>query len=121
MQPYFYNYLLIALFGLIAMGFACTPLLIAWFLAPKKPGATKQDAYECGIESKGNPWMQFKVQYYLYALAFVIFDIEIVFLYPWAAAFTGVGLGGFIAMAVFILILAESLIYLWAKGVLEWK
>lgn len=118
---YFYHYLLIALFGVIAVIFACTPLAIAWVLAPKKPGKTKSESYECGIESKGDPWMQFKVQYYLYALAFVIFDIEAVFLYPWAVAFTGVGLGGFIAMAVFILILVESLIYLWGKGLLEWK
>lgn len=121
MDSYFYHYLLIAVLGLIALAFACTPLAIAYVLAPKKPGQTKGDAYECGIESKGNPWVQFTVQYYLYALAFVIFDIEIVFLYPWAAAFTGIGLGGFIAMAVFILILGESLIYLWGKGVLEWK
>ena len=121
MQIYFYHYLLIAVFGAIAFCFACTPLLMAWFLAPKKPGLTKQENYECGIESRGNPWLQFKVQYYLYALVFVIFDIEMVFLYPWAAAFTGVGPGGFAAMAVFILVLAESLVYLWLKGVLEWN
>lgn len=121
METYFYHYLLIVVLGVIACAFACTPLLLAWILAPKKPGQTKQDSYECGIESKGNPWLQFKIQYYLYALAFVIFDIEAVFLYPWAAAFTGVGLGGFLVMAAFILILAESLVYLWIKGVLEWE
>lgn len=121
MESYFYHYLLIAFFAGLALAFACTPLLLAFLLAPKKPNKIKQDTYECGVEAKGDPWVQFKVQYYLYALAFVIFDIEAVFLYPWAVAFTGVGRGGFLAMAVFILILVESLIYLWGKGVLEWK
>ncbi len=121
MEAYFYHYLLIAVFAVVAILFACSPLVIAWFLAPKKPGQSKQENYECGIESKGDPWVQFKVQYYLYALAFVIFDIEAVFIYPWAVAFTGLGLGGFLAMALFILILVESLIYMWAKGVLEWN
>ena len=70
---------------------------------------------------QGDSWVQFKVQYYLYALAFVIFDIEVVFLYPWAVAFTDLSFGSFLAMGIFILLLAESLIYLWIKGVLTWK
>jgi NADH-quinone oxidoreductase subunit A len=114
-------YLLLAVMVLLAVGFACTPLLLSAILAPKKPGEIKESAFECGLESKGDPWMQFKVQYYLYALAFVIFDIEVVFLYPWAVAFTGLSFGAFLAMGVFILLLAESLIYLWIKGVLTWK
>ena len=119
-EPYA-AYLLLAVMVLLAVGFACTPLLLSAILAPKKPGEIKESAFECGLESKGDPWVQFKVQYYIYALAFVIFDIEVVFLYPWAVAFTDLGLGGFLAMAVFILILAESLVYLWLKGVLSWK
>ena len=72
-----------------------------------------------GIE--GEAWGKFKMQYYIYALVFVIFDIEAVFIYPWATAFTDIGFGGFLAMGIFILIMAESLAYLWLKGCLEWK
>ncbi|MBC8244581.1 MAG: NADH-quinone oxidoreductase subunit A [Verrucomicrobia bacterium] len=113
--------LLVALLVVLAVGFACAPLVLSAILAPKKPGEIKESAFECGLESKGDPWVQFKVQYYLYALAFVIFDIEVVFLYPWAVAFTDLSFGAFLAMGVFILLLAESLIYLWIKGVLTWK
>ena len=117
----FDSYLLVAVMAVVAVVFAVSPLVIARILVPRKPGSEKQAIFECGLESKGDPWVQFKVQYYIYALAFVIFDIEVVFLYPWAVAFTDLGLGGFLAMAVFILILAESLVYLWLKGVLSWK
>jgi len=115
------SYLLLAVMAVLAAGFACAPLILSAILAPKKPGDIKESAFECGLDSKGDPWVQFKVQYYLYALAFVIFDIEVVFIYPWAVAFTGLSFGAFLAMAVFILLLAESLIYLWLKGVLTWK
>ena len=115
------SYLLLAVMAVLAAGFACAPLILSAILAPKKPGDIKESAFECGLESKGDPWVQFNVQYYLYALAFVIFDIEAVFIYPWAVAFTGLSFGAFLAMAVFILLLAESLIYLWLKGVLTWK
>ncbi len=116
-----HHYLLLALFALIAVVFALAPLGIAWVLAPRKPGAEKGAIYECGLESQGDPWVPFKVQYYLYALVFVIFDIEAVILYPWAVAFTGIGLGGFVVMCLFMVILAESLVYLWLKGALDWK
>ncbi len=117
----FDSYLLLAVMAMLAVGFACAPLVISAILAPRKPNDIKQSTYECGLESKGDSWVQFKVQYYLYALAFVIFDIEIVFIYPWAVAFTGLSFGAFLAMGVFILLLAEGLIYLWIKGVLTWK
>ena len=106
-------YLLLGVMILLAAGFACAPLILSAILAPKKPGEIKESTFECGLESKGDPWVQFKVQYYLYALAFVIFDIEVIFLYPWAVAFTGLSFGAFLAMGIFILLLAESLIYLW--------
>ena len=115
------NYLRIAVLGVVAVVFGCLPLVIARLLRPKKLGEIKQSAFECGLEAKGDPWVQFKVQYYLYALAFVIFDIEIVFIYPWAVAFTDLSFGAFLAMGVFILLLAEGLVYLWIKGVLTWK
>ncbi len=119
-EPY-YAYLLLAVMAVLAIGFACSPLILSAILAPRKPSDIKQDPFECGLESKGDPWVQFNVQYYLYALAFVIFDIEAVFLYPWAVAFIELTFGAFLAMGVFILLLAESLIYLWIKGVLTWK
>ena len=115
------RYLLLGAMGLMAVGFACAPLILSAILAPKKPGEIKEATFECGLEAKGDPWAQFKVQYYLYALAFVIFDIEAVFLYPWAVAFIDLSFGAFMAMAIFIILLAESLIYLWLKGVLSWK
>ena len=116
-----HNYVLLAVMAILAVGFACAPIVLSAILAPKKPGEIKESPFECGMESKGDPWVQFKVQYYLYALAFVIFDIEVVFIYPWAAAFTGLTFGAFMAMGVFIILLAESLVYLWLKGVLTWK
>ena len=115
------SYLLLAVMAVLAVGFALAPLLLSAVLAPKKPGDIKESTFECGLESKGDSWVQFKVQYYLYALAFVIFDIEAVFIYPWAVAFTGLSFGAFLAIGVFILLLAEGLIYLWIKGVLTWK
>ena len=115
------KYLLLAVMAILAVGFALAPLILSAILALKKPGDIKESTFECGLESKGASWGQFKVQYYLYALAFVIFDIEAVFIYPWAVAFTGLSFGAFLAMGVFILLLAESLIYLWIKGVLSWK
>ena len=115
------KYLLLAVMAILAVGFALAPLILSAILAPKKPGDIKESTFECGLESKGDSWVQFKVQYYLYALAFVIFDIEVVFLYPWAVAFTDLSFGAFLAMGIFILLLAESLVYLWIKGVLTWK
>jgi NADH-quinone oxidoreductase subunit A len=120
MDGSFHAYLVWTTLLILAVLFPCVPLGLAWWLAPRKPGLTKNDTYECGLEGKGDPWAQFKVQYYLYALAFVIFDVEAVFLYPWAAAFSTLGLGGYLAMVLFVLILLESLIYLWIKGVLRW-
>ena len=115
------SYLRVAVLAVVAVVFGCLPLIIARWVRPKKVGEIKQAVFECGLESKGDPWVQFKIQYYVYALAFVIFDVEVIFLYPWAVAFADLGMGGFIAMAIFILLLAESLVYLWLKGVLSWK
>ena len=116
-DPYVF---LVVLLG-AAMVFALAPLALAWLLAPHRPSKTKQATYECGLESKGDAWMQFRVQYYLFALLFVIFDIETIFLYPWAVAFNKMGLFALVEMAFFLAILVGGLAYAWAKGVLEWK
>jgi len=121
MNSYFYNYLLIGIFFLVAVVFPLIPILLAWWVAPKKPNPVKNASYECGIESTGTPWIQFKAQYYLYALLFVIFDIETIFIYPWAVAYKSLGLFAFIEMLIFIGILAVGLLYAWRKGILEWR
>ncbi|HNV85462.1 MAG TPA: NADH-quinone oxidoreductase subunit A [Candidatus Omnitrophota bacterium] len=121
MDNYFCNYLLIGIFLLVAVIFPLIPVLLAWWVAPKKPGPVKNASYECGIESTGTSWIQFKAQYYLYALLFVIFDIETIFIYPWAVAYKSLGLFAFIEMLIFIGILAVGLLYAWKKGVLEWR
>ena len=108
-----------------AVGFALTPLLLAWLWAkkfsPKKPGQDKNAIYECGLESKGDAWIQFKSDYYLYAIIFLIFDVETIFLLPFAVAFTSFGVGAFLEMMVFLFLLAVGLVWAWKKGVLSWK
>ena len=118
---YEYNYLFLGVFLLIAISFPLLPIILAKFVAPKKPNPIKDATYECGVETKGDSWVQFKVQYYVYALIFVIFDIEVIFIYPWAVAFKQMGLFAFVEMTIFLAILALGLIYAWKKNVLEWK
>ncbi len=110
------------LVGAVAFGF--TPLALAWLWArvfsPNKPGHEKNATYECGLESKGDAWIQFGASYYLYAIVFLVFDVEAVFLLPFAVAFTGLPAGACIAMLVFLLLLVEGLIWACQKGVLTW-
>ena len=120
-SSYNQQYAFIGLLTLVALILGIAPLLLAKVLAPKKPGESKQSPYECGLVSEGEPWMQFRVQYYLYALLFVIFDVEVVFIYPWALVWRGLGPVVFAEMLLFLAILAVGLIYAWKKGVLEWK
>ena len=120
-HPYFF----LTVLALAAVAFALTPLLLAWAWAkkfsPRKPGEMKSAIYECGLESLGDAWVQFKSEYYLYAIIFLVFDVEIIFLLPFAVAFTGLPLGAFVAMMVFLLLLVEGLVWAWMKGVLTWK
>lgn len=114
------TYAFIGLFFVAAATFPMLPLVAAYFLRPKRPTPNKLDTYECGLEAIGDMRVQFKVQYYLYALAFVIFDVEVIFLYPWAVAFNQLGLFALVEMAIFLLILVFALVYAWKKGALEW-
>jgi NADH-quinone oxidoreductase subunit A len=111
----FIGLLLIA--GMLLPGVA---ILANWILSPKKPNELKDTIYECGIETVGDTWVQIKGQYYIFALIFVVFDIEAVFLFPWAIAFNQLALYMVLEGVLFILILAAGLIYAWRKGVLEW-
>ena len=106
-----------ALFALVPLGAAW---LWAWKFSPQKPGADKNAIYECGLESKGDAAIQFKSQYYVYAILFLIFDVETIFLLPFAVAFTSLSFGAFLAMMVFLLLLVEGLAWAWMKGVLTW-
>ena len=109
----------------MAIGFALAPLALArlWSnkFSPLKPGPQKNATYECGLESSGSATIQFKSQYYIYAIVFLIFDVETLFLLPFAVAFTDLPFGAFVAMMVFILLLAEGLVWAWLKGILVWK
>lgn len=110
----------IGIFLVLSPVFPLAPVVINRLLGPKKPNPLKNQTYECGIETVGDTWIQFKVQYYIYALVFVVFDVEAVFLFPIAAAFDQIGLFAVGAAVVFIVLLADGLLYAWAKGALEW-
>ncbi len=115
------QYGFIGVFLVIALGLPVGGLALAWVLRPKKPNAIKNSTYECGIETIGDTWVQFKAQYYLFALIFVVFDVEAVFLFPWAVAFNALGLYALVEMVLFIGILVAGLLYAWRKGALEWQ
>lgn len=119
------SYLLIVLFFGVAVVFPLIPLAMAWAWAraftPPKPGKDKQSTYECGIESTGPAQVQFQSHYYLYALVFLVFDVETVFLMPFATALLGMPVAAFFALMLFLLLLLEGLVWAWAKGILAWK
>src|SRR3954464_12841041 len=118
-------YAFLALFAMVAVAFPLILLSVAqlWFrfFQPAKPSATKNDVYECGVASTGDSWIQFKAHYYLYAILFLIFDVEVLFLLPFAVAFTGLSTGALVPMLVFALPLAEVLVWALQRGHLEWK
>ena len=110
----------IGIFVVLSPIFPLAPVVLNRLLAPYRPNPIKQQTYECGIETVGDTWIQFKVQYYIYALVFVVFDIEAVFLFPIAAAYVVLNLVAIGAAVLFIFLLADGLIYAWSRGVLEW-
>lgn len=108
-----------------ALAFPIGGIFASWFLGvlrlrPNNPGPVKNDTYECGMETIGSSWVQFNFRYYTFALLFVVFDIEAVFLLPWAVYFRQLQLFGLIEMAIFILILVVGYVYAWRKHALEW-
>lgn len=117
-------YLFLVIFAGVAIVFPLAPLAVArvWhrFFQPAKPGPEKNATYECGIEAAGEAQVQFRSQYYLYAIIFLIFDVEAVFLVPFAVAFAGLPVGAFVAILVFLLLLIEGLVWAWGKGCLTW-
>jgi NADH-quinone oxidoreductase subunit A len=115
------NYLPILVFLAIASVLGVVLLSLGFFLGPRRPDAEKISPYECGFEPFEDSRMQFDVRYYLVAILFIIFDLEIAFLFPWAVSLDAIGGFGLIAMAIFLLILVVGFIYEWKKGALEWE
>jgi NADH:ubiquinone oxidoreductase subunit 3 (subunit A) len=115
------EWIFIGIFLLLAPIFPMLALIIPRIIAPRKPNLIKQQPYECGIETVGESRVQFKVQYYIYALVFLIFDVELIFLFPWAVAYDQIPLFAVVEGILFIAILAGGLIYAWRKGILDWQ
>jgi NADH-quinone oxidoreductase subunit A len=115
------DYSFIGIFAVVAILFGIGALVVAWLLAPKKPNPVKSSTYECGLETIGDTWVQFRAQYYIYALVFVVFDIEAVFLFPWAVAYDKLGLWALAEAFLFLAILTVGLVYAWRKGALRWQ
>ena len=117
--------LFLTVFLFVALAFALVPIFLSFlwsrFFSPPKPGLDKNAVYECGLESKGDAWIQFRSDYYLYGIIFLIFDVETIFLFPFATAFLDLSFGAFLAMMVFLLLLVEGLVWAWRKGVLTWR
>ena len=114
-------YLFLGLFGVAALVVPLLPVVLARFIAPKRPGQEKLKPYECGMEVEGDAWVQFQMQYYLFAILFVVFDVEALFLFPWAVIFRSAGVPGLISIGVFGGVLVLGLIYAWQEGALEWE
>jgi NADH:ubiquinone oxidoreductase subunit 3 (subunit A) len=116
MNPWIY----VGFFFIIGVIIPGAAIGVASLLGPKKPSPMKATTYECGIETVGESWVQFKAQYYIFALVFLIFDVETVFLFPWAVKLGQMGMFAVIEGIIFILILVVGLVYTWRKGMLEW-
>ncbi|CAN4270738.1 NuoA NADH,ubiquinone oxidoreductase subunit 3 (chain A) [Methylophilaceae bacterium] len=114
------NYFPILMFILVGLAVGVGPLVLGLIVSPHKPDTAKNSPYECGFEAFEDARMKFDVRYYLVAILFILFDLEIAFLFPWAVVLQEIGLFGFIAMLVFLSVLVIGFIYEWKKGALEW-
>ena len=111
----------VALFIAIAIALIVLPLIIQHLISPRmNKGGDKLMSYECGEIPEGSAWVQFNIRFYIIALVFIIFDVEVVFLFPWAVVFQEIGFLAFVEMAIFVLILVAGFAYVWAKGDLDW-
>ena len=110
----------VLLAALVAIVFVCVPLILQWLVAPSNKTAEKLQTYECGEVVEGSAWLQFNVRFYVIALIFLIFDVEVVFLFPWAVVFKDLGMLAMVEMGIFLIILSVGLAYVWVKTDLEW-
>ncbi len=115
------QYFPILLFIVVGLGLGVLLLSIGALLAPNRPDPEKLSPYECGFEAFEDARMKFDVRYYLVAILFILFDLEIAFLFPWAVVLRDIGFEGFVAMMIFLLILIVGFVYEWKKGALEWE
>ena len=115
------DYLSIIIFLFIAIGLSVSFIVLNFIFSPKKPDPEKLSAYECGFEPFDDSRMEFDVRFYLVAILFIIFDLEIAFLFPWAISLGNIGLLGFCSMMIFLFILTIGFIYEWKKGALDWE
>jgi NADH-quinone oxidoreductase subunit A len=115
------NYLPILIFIAVGLVVGVLPITFGWLLSTSRPDSEKLSPYECGFEAFEDSRMKFDVRYYLVAILFIIFDLEIAFLFPWAVALNQIGMAGFLAMMVFLGVLVVGFIYEWKKGALEWE
>lgn len=115
------DYLPVAMMFVVAIGFVLTTMLLTHLLGPRRVSAIKLDTFECGIESQGNSRMPFSIKYFLIAILFVLFDVEVIFMYPWAVNFIESGLPGLLEMLVFMGLLVLGLVYIIRKGALKWE
>jgi NADH-quinone oxidoreductase subunit A len=115
------NYIPVLMFIVIGLGLGTIMIVAGAILGPHRPDSEKQSPYECGFEAFEDSRMKFDVRYYLVAILFIIFDLEIAFLFPWAVVLDEIGMFGFLAMMVFLAILVVGFIYEWRKGALEWE
>ena len=115
------EYLPILLFLFVSTGLGIALLVMGWVLGPRRPDAEKLSPYECGFEAFEDARMQFDIRYYLIAIQFIIFDLEIAFLFPWAVNFRNLGIVGLTEMGIFIGLLVLGFVYVWKKGALEWE
>lgn len=106
---------------LTGLGFVALVTALAWLLGPRSFNAQKEEPYECGIPSRGRTWMQFRVGYYLFAILFLMFDVETMFLFPWAVVMRSLGPAGLLSVLFFLFILVLGLAYAWRKGALKWQ
>ena len=120
-NPGLVDYLPIVLMFLLAAGFVALTMVVTHWLGPKRKTKTKLEAFECGIEQKGNARQAFPIKYFLVAILFVLFDVEVIFMYPWAVNFKEFGIEGFIEMIVFIALLLVGFFYIIKKKALEWE
>jgi NADH-quinone oxidoreductase subunit A len=115
------NYLPVLIFLVVSAGLGVVLLVLGYLLGPKRPDAEKLSPYECGFEAFEDTRMKFDVRYYLVAILFIIFDLEIAFLFPWAVSLDSIGTFGLLSMGVFLLVLVVGFIYEWKRGALEWE
>jgi len=118
---YLSQYFPIVIFVVLALAFGLGTLLISYYVQPREDNAEKLSPYECGSEPVSDARMPFPVRYYVIAMLFVIFDIEVIFLYPWAIDFFRIGLIGFLEMVIFIALFVLAFVYAWRKGALDWE